>query len=145
MNYNLIFFVFFKITFVICDYYDLQMNMMVNSTLDPVCLIESNRKISKMHCICGCNLKNECYTVRFIPDSIANQNCFLYRKYFTTKEMVSSQNSNLYKKHCNPIRTLNDTTCINKRKKNYHYLTELEKFYSHLYLLSLKLFNRKLF
>ena len=116
-NFNLIF-VIMIITSAICDNYDYQVNKQVNSTVDPIWFIQSNRKHTKIHCLSACNLNNECYTASFTTGSISNDNCFLYRKHIASTKMVTSQNSNIYTKKCNlgyPVRTFNDTTCINKR------------------------------
>jgi hypothetical protein len=118
MNKILLIFGILKMTLVICDYYDAQLNKKVDSTLDPIWLIQSTKYLDKIFCLNGCNINTECYTATFTTVSIINDNCFLYRKKIPSTEMVSSQNSNIYTKKCNlsnPVRTLNDTTCINKR------------------------------
>jgi hypothetical protein len=115
MNEILLIFGILKITLVICDYYDLQLNKIVDSTLDPIWLIQRTKNLGKISCLVGCNINKECYTATFITDSIVNDNCFLYRKHIASTEMISTLNSNLYIKQCNAARTLNDTTCINKR------------------------------
>jgi hypothetical protein len=119
MNKILLIFGILKMTQVICDYYDLQLNKNVDLTLDPIWLIQSTKNLAKISCLVGCNINKECYTATFTKYSIVNDNCFLYRKQIVSTEMVSSQISNIYMKKCNlgtnPVRTLNDTTCINKR------------------------------
>jgi hypothetical protein len=112
-------------SYVICNKYDLQVNKIVNSTLDQLWLIQSNRKLSKVKCLADCNLNDECYTARFIPDSLENYNCFLYNKYFDPIEIMSSLNSNLYIKHCKPVRTLDDTSCIYKSKLFFNLIYKL--------------------
>ncbi len=102
-------------TLVICDYYDLQLNKNVDSTLNPIWLIQSTKYLDKIFCLNACNINEECYTATFTTYSIVNDNCFLYRKHIASTEMVPSQISNIYTKKCNPVRTLNDTTCIFKR------------------------------
>jgi hypothetical protein len=115
MNKILLIFGIIKMTFVICDNYDLQLNKIVDSTLDPIWLIQSSKNLDKISCLVNCNKNKECYTATFITDSIANDNCFLYRKQIASTDMISSLNSNLYMKQCNAVKTLNDATCINKR------------------------------
>ncbi len=115
MNQILLFFCILKLTLVICDKYDLQLNKTVISTLDPIWLIQRTKNPGKISCLVGCNKNKECYTATFITDSIVNDNCFLYRKQLASTEIVSSQNSNIYTKKCDAVKTLNDTTCINKR------------------------------
>jgi hypothetical protein len=118
MKKFLLIFGILKLTSVICDHYDFQLNTIVISTLDPKWLIQSTKYLDKIFCLNDCNKNKECYTVTFTKDSIINDNCFLYRKQIASNEMVSSQNSNIYTKKCNlgyPVRTLNDTSCIDKR------------------------------
>ena len=118
MNKILLIFGILKMTVVICDKYDLQLNKTVISTLDPIWLIQRTKNPGKISCLVGCKINKECYTATFITDPNVNDNCFLYRKQIASTEMVSSQISNLYTKKCNlgnPVRTLNDTTCLNKR------------------------------
>jgi hypothetical protein len=115
MNKILLIFGILKMTLVICDKYDLQLNKTVISTLDPIWLIQSTKNLGKISCLVGCNINKECYSATFINDSIANDNCFLYRKHVASTETISTLNANLYIKQCNPVVTLNDTTCINKR------------------------------
>jgi hypothetical protein len=115
MNKILLIFGILKMTVVICDKYDLQLNKTVISTLDPIWLIQRTKNLGKISCLVGCNINKECYTATFITDSNVNVNCFLYRKQIASTEMFSTLNSNLYIKQCNAVNTLNDTTCINKR------------------------------
>jgi hypothetical protein len=118
MNKILLIFGIIKITLVICDHYDLQLNKIVDSTQDLIWLIQSTKYLDKIFCLNACNIDEECYTATFITVSIINDNCFLYRKLITSTEMISTLNSNIYTKKCNlgyPVRTFNDTTCINKR------------------------------
>ena len=115
MNKILLIFGILKMTQVICDYYDLQLNKNVDLTLDPIWLIQSTKNLAKISCLVGCNINKECYTATFITDPNVNDNCFLYRKKIAATEMISTLNSNLYIKQCNPVKTLNDTTFINKR------------------------------
>jgi hypothetical protein len=119
MNKILLIFGILKLTIVLCDHYDFQLNKIVNSTLNPIWLIQSTKYLDKIFCLNDCNINKECYTATFTKDSIINDNCFLYRKQIASTEMIPSQISNLYTKKCNlgnPVRTLNDTTCINKRR-----------------------------
>jgi hypothetical protein len=147
MNKILLIFGILKMTFVICDKYDLQQNKIVDTTLDPIWLIQRTKNLDKISCLVGCNINKECYTATFTTDSIINDNCFLYRKHIASTEMISTLNSNIYIKPCNLVRTFNDSTCINKRmlflivngfknqklvlngpyhnsRKNYHLLTK---------------------
>jgi hypothetical protein len=50
-----------------------------------------------------CNLNEECYTTIFASDQYPNPNCFLYRKYFGSSEIVTSTSSDLYSKKCKLI------------------------------------------
>ena len=115
MNKVLIIFGILKMTLVICDKYDLQLNKTVISTLDPIWLIQRTKNPGKISCLVGCKINKECYTATFITDPNVNDNCFLYRKHVASTETISTLNANLYIKQCNPVVTLNDTTCINKR------------------------------
>jgi hypothetical protein len=116
MNKILLIFGILNMTLVICDHYDFQLNKIVNSTLNPIWLIQSTKYLDKIFCLNDCNINKECYTATFTTYSIVNDNCFLYRKHIASTEMVSSQISNLYTKRCNAVKTLNDTSCINKRR-----------------------------
>jgi hypothetical protein len=80
MNKILLIFGILKMTLVICDYYDLQLNKNVDSTLDPIWLIQSTKYLDIVFCLNACNINKECYTATFTKDSIINDNCFLYRK-----------------------------------------------------------------
>ncbi len=80
--------------------YDMQMCQNVNSSIDPIFLIGSYKKLDKISWMIECNLNEECYTTIFASDQFPNQTCFLYRKYFSSSEIVSSNSSYLYSKKC---------------------------------------------
>jgi hypothetical protein len=115
MNKILLIFAILKITSVICEKYDLQLNVIADSTLDPIWLIQSTKNLDKISCLVSCNINKECYTASYTSDSFMTNNCFLYRKQLTSIEMISTHYSNIYIKQCNAIRTLNDTACLYKR------------------------------
>ena len=104
MNTNLqIFYCLLKIilTHASLSYkYDMQMCQNVNSSIDPIFLIGSYKKLDKISCMIECNLNEECYTTIFASDQYPNQTCFLFRKYFGSSEIVTSISSDLYSKKC---------------------------------------------
>ena len=83
--------------------YDIQMSQNVNSSIDPIFLIGSCKKLDKISCMIECNLNEECYTTTFSSDQFPNKNCFLYRKYFSSSEIDTSISSVLYSKKCQLI------------------------------------------
>jgi hypothetical protein len=83
--------------------YDIQMFQNVNSSIDPIFSIGSYKKLDKISCMIECNLNEECYTTTFSSDQFPNKNCFLYRKYFGSSEIVTSISSDLYSKKCKLI------------------------------------------
>ncbi len=83
--------------------YDMQMCQNVNSSIDPIFLIGSYKKLDKISCMIECNLNEECYTTTFSSDQYTNKNCFLYRKYFSSSEIAQSISSDLYSKKCKLI------------------------------------------
>ncbi len=83
--------------------YDMQMCQNVSSSIDPIFLIGSYKKLDKLSCMIECNLNEECYTTIFASDQYTNKNCFLYRKYFSSSEIVTSSSSDLYSKTCKLI------------------------------------------
>jgi hypothetical protein len=99
----LILFYLLKITFTHASLsykYDIQMSKSVNSSIDPLFLIDSYKKLDKTSCMIECNLNEECYTTIFDSDQYPNQTCFLFRKYFAASEIVASSSSDLYSKKC---------------------------------------------
>jgi hypothetical protein len=83
--------------------YEIQMSQNVNSSIDPIFLIGSYKKLDKISCMIACNLNDECYTTTFISDQFPNQNCFLFGRYFSSNEIVASISSDLYSKKCKLI------------------------------------------
>ncbi len=83
--------------------YDILMWQNVNISIDPIFLIGSYKKLNKISCMIECNLNEECYTTIFASDQYPNPNCFLYRKYFGSSEIVTSTSSDLYSKKCKLI------------------------------------------
>jgi hypothetical protein len=74
MNKILLIFGILKIKSVICEKYDLQLNMIADSTLDPIWLIKSTQHLDKMSCLVSCNINKECYTTSYTSDSIMINN-----------------------------------------------------------------------
>ena len=107
MNTNLqILYCLLKIIFArasLSSKYDMQMSLNVNSSIDPIFLIGSYKKLDKISCMIECNLNDECYTTIFISNQYPNPNCYLFRKYFGSSEIVTSSSSDLYSKKCKLI------------------------------------------
>ncbi len=80
--------------------YDLQKNLNLSFYSDPNFLIQKSIKLNRLSCLVECNLNVECFTTLYIPNSLSNDNCFKYRKYFTSSEKFSSAYSDLYEKSC---------------------------------------------
>jgi hypothetical protein len=80
--------------------YDLQKNINLSFFSDPNFLIQKSIRIDRISCLVECNLNEECFTALYIPNSLSNDNCFKYRKYFTSSEKFSSLYSDLYEKPC---------------------------------------------
>ena len=73
----------------------------INSTLSYPWLIGNYNFKKTINCLIKCNLISSCYTVTIsnMSDSLF-ANCTLYSKYFSSSEMVSLPNTNLYYKDC---------------------------------------------
>jgi hypothetical protein len=65
---------------IICDHYDVILNKMVNSALDPIWLIQSTKNLGKISCLVVCNINKQCYTDTLTSHLIVNDNCFLYKR-----------------------------------------------------------------
>jgi hypothetical protein len=75
----------------------------VSSSIDPIFLIGSFKKLDKISCMIECNLNEECYTTIFASIKYPKPTCFLFRKYFGSSEIVTSSSSDLYSKKCKLI------------------------------------------
>ena len=77
--------------------YQVQTGVNINSNVDARWIISSMRKKSKFVCLAVCNSNQECLTTVYI-ESVATDNCFLYKKHFNSTETTTSSNTKLFKK-----------------------------------------------
>ena len=78
--------------------YSTEVNTSIGQTVSSLWLIQSYKLKSKFDCLAQCNLISDCFTATYSSDSI--DNCVLYSRYFSTSELVSLKNTNLYSKEC---------------------------------------------
>ena len=76
--------------------YSLQIN--TSTKIDSPYLIEKYKVNNKIMCLVQCNLIENCFSVAYNQNSIAN--CFLYSKYFSSNELTPLKNSLFYSKEC---------------------------------------------
>ena len=79
--------------------YSLQIDTSINtSSIKSTYLIEKYKASSKIMCLLQCNLIENCFSVAYNQNSIAN--CFLYSKYFSSNELTPLKNTLFYSKEC---------------------------------------------
>jgi hypothetical protein len=77
--------------------------MNVSSTINQNYLLKSSKQIDRLFCLAQCNLDDECMTTAYSNILSRFNNCFLYKKYFASNELTTSNGSNLYKKYSKTI------------------------------------------
>ncbi len=75
--------------------YQVQIGVNVNSNVDANWIISSMRKESYIFCLAICNSNQECLTSVYI-ESVATDNCILYKKGFDSTETTTSSNTKLF-------------------------------------------------
>jgi hypothetical protein len=71
----------------------------IDLAASEICLISSLNKASRMTCMGSCNSNQECRTVVYNRNKGINRNCFMYKRYFKSSEMmISSTSSSVYEK-----------------------------------------------
>ena len=85
--------------------YVTQTGISINSTLSYPWLIGHYNNKKSISCLIKCNLISSCYMVAIsnMSDDSLIANCTLYSKYFSSNELVSLSNTNLYYKECNIV------------------------------------------
>ncbi len=87
--------------------YQVQNEVNINSNIRASWIISSMRKKNHIFCLAVCNSNQECLTSVFM-ESVANDNCFLYKHHFDSSETTTSINTKLFKK---------DSKCHNNKFK----------------------------
>jgi hypothetical protein len=75
--------------------YQVQNGVNINSNVDANWIISSMRKESYIFCLAICNSNQECLTSVFM-ESVAIDNCILYKKHFDLTETTTSSNTRLF-------------------------------------------------
>jgi hypothetical protein len=77
--------------------YQVQNEVNINSNIRASWIISSMRKENHIFCLAVCNSNQECLTSVYM-ESVANDNCFLYKNHFNSTETTTSNNTKLFKK-----------------------------------------------
>jgi hypothetical protein len=77
------------------NYYIIKKNANINTTIIQTWLNSSFNTKTKYSCLSQCNKNNFCLNLVY-TNSTLNKNCFLFTKNFTSTELVSSIDSDLY-------------------------------------------------
>ena len=78
--------------------YQVQNGLNINSNVDASWIISSMRNNSKFLCLAVCTSNQECLTSVYM-ESVATDNCILYKKQFELTETTTSNNSKLFIKN----------------------------------------------
>jgi hypothetical protein len=78
-------------------------NQYINIPVSESGLISSVYKPSRMQCITLCSTNTNCLTAMYDNSHNKLNNCFTYRKYFQTRELIQSSSGVVYEKKSSMI------------------------------------------
>ncbi len=78
--------------------YQVQNGININTNVDTSLIISSMRKENHIYCLAACNSNQECHSTIYIESEV-NDNCILYKKFFNSTEIATSNNSKLFIKN----------------------------------------------
>ncbi len=78
--------------------YQVQNGVNINPNVDTSLILSSMRTENHIFCLAVCNSNQECLTTVYI-ESEENNNCFSYKKHFSSTETTTSSNTKLSKKY----------------------------------------------
>ncbi len=109
--------------------YQVQNGVNINSNVDTSWIISSIRKESHILCLAVCNSNQECLSSVYMDESVANNNCILYKKYFDSTEITTSNNTKLFIKNSKIYNNYNNNNNVecnsNCRETSFHMIFSL--------------------